>query len=333
MRPLVLYFMCLGSGCSHVNDVMFHIYTDPYEDINCIKNRAGHKLPVPDIVKCYEKLQQDKNRKDLDLDDNSIKYLTENIIDVGPDDYRLKAYFRKSDSNTDNIYVYFYGVGKTMFWTSLTGDPYYTLKTNFKEDFDILIPEYPGYGVNKFKNDKKNLDKMVAVYAEWLKKNYSGKNIFVGGHSFGCWLALSLANQLEGEKVNVILNNPFYNNQTGMVWVAGRQYGEGLIKFLTSVEYENDKLIQNLVGRNVHVYITSLKKDQICSYDDAVRLSKLGDYVHLIKVKNNSRNFKHTIHRHVNHEQSICIAKNILAGNFDVKQEDYELFKHNLMKS
>lgn len=168
LNPLVLYFTCLCSGCSHLNDVMFHIFTDPYEDINCIRNQAGDKLPVPEIVKHYKAILEGKNIKDLDLDDYSIDFLTKKIIEVGPEDYKLKAYYQ--NSNKDNLFVYFYGVGKTMFWTSLTGNPYYTLKTNMQNDFDILLPEYPGYGINNHKNDRKNFEKMVKVYADWLKK-------------------------------------------------------------------------------------------------------------------------------------------------------------------
>lgn len=328
LHPLILYIGCILSGPSHINDVMFHIYTDPFEDINCIKDKAGNKLPVPTIAKYYKCLLKDKNRTDLDLDDYSIEFLTKKIIDVGPDDYKLKAYYQ--NSGKENLFVYFYGVGKTMFWTSLTGNPYYTLKTNMEKDFDLLIPEYPGYGVNNFKNNHKNLDRMIDVYVKWIKEHYGGKNIIIGGHSFGCWLALKLANQLEGEQVNLILNNPFFNNQTSMITVAGATYGERLVKFLSSVEYENDKLIKNLEGRNVHVYLTPLRKDKICAYEDSVKLAKIGDYVHMIKVKDNSRKFKHIIHRYVNHEQNRWIAQNIVAGNFNFNQEDYELFKNSL---
>ncbi|MDR2402071.1 MAG: alpha/beta hydrolase [Cytophagales bacterium] len=330
LNPLILYFSCLCSGFSHVNDVMFHIYTDPYEDINCIKNHAGDKLPVPEIVKYYKGFLENKDRKDFDLDDYSVEFLTKNIIDVGPADYRLKAYYKNSAK--DCLFVYFYGVGKTMFWTSLTGNPYYTLKTNLQNDFDILIPEYPGYGVNNFKNDRKNLEKMVGVYADWIQENYHGKKIIIGGHSFGCWIALSLTNKLADENVNVILNNPFYNNQTTMLWAVGKKYGETLTKFLTFVEYENDKLIKSLGGKNVNIYITSLKEDKVCAYEDSVRLSKLCDYVHLIDLCDNSKNFKHRIHRYVNHEQNLWISRNILNEKFYFSEADYDLFKNSILK-
>ena len=332
LNPLLIYFSCLLSGPSHINDVMFNIFTDPYEDINCIKDLEGNKLSIPAIKKCYDSLREDKNRKDLGIDDASIEFLTNDIIDIGPQDYTLKAYYKNFEK--DQLFVYFYGVGKTMFWTSLTGDPYYTLKTNMKNDFDLLIPEYPGYGVNNFKTDRKNLEKMLDVYTEWITDNYHGKKIIIGGHSFGCWLALKLANALvEEENIDVIMNNPFFNNQTSMLWVAGRKYGEKFVKLLTSVEYENDKLIKNLEGKNVNIFITAIKKDAVCSYDDAVKLAELGDYVHFIKVKNNSRNFKHTIHRYVNHEQNLWIAKNILQKNYNIAPEDYEKFKKDLLQA
>lgn len=89
-------------------------------------------------------------------------------------------------------------------------------------------------------------------------------------------------------------------------------------------------MIKRLEGRNVHVFITPLKLDEVCAFEDSVGLPKIADYVRLLKVKNNSKNFEHTIHRYINNELNRIIAQNILTGNFNLTKKYYELFKNSL---
>ena len=324
--PFVWFFSSLFISITNINDLMFILLNEPFKTINSVKNKNNESLPLPIILDNIKKIKENKiNIEDSDLNDYSKNLLSNEIIEIGNKNDKFKAYYK--NSNKVNLIVYFHGCGKSIFWKSLTGDYNYSLVSNFKDDFDIFIPEYPSYLAG---NNKKKFELMIKECAKWIRKNYNGQKIIIGGHSFGCWLALFLANKLKDQDINVILNQPFYDNKRAMVWTAQKFIGEKISNFLASVEYDNAKLILKLKkNKDLNIYITALETDHLCKYEDSIELSKLGDKIHFMHIMVNSYDFEHTKHRHINHEQNLWIAKNVIEGKYKLKLEDYNVFKAN----
>lgn len=216
----------------------------------------------------------------------------------------------------------------TIFRKTLIGEKPYSLQTYFKNDFDILIPEWPGTSINDYKNDKENFEKMTDVCAKWLREKYQGKKIIIGGHSFGCWLALCLAKKLQDQDIVIILNNAFYDNQTAMLWTLS-PFNKKFLQSVTTKVYKNDEILQTLKHLHKKIFILANPKDLICPYQDSQNLKRQNPEIELLNIFPDSRNFVYKNHMKINFEENFWIATNAVKEKYYLTEKDYNDYKKN----
>lgn len=136
-------------------------------------------------------------------------------------DYFLKiedipcVFFREKDSDNieKNLIIFFHGNGESIFNIY---DLY--LKINvFSEGYDLLIPELPGYPKNKERDFSiRTREEYIKKILEFCKTYYSNKNIFIIGHSLGCYFATLLASKDENNTIfkKLIIVCPFLTDKT-----------------------------------------------------------------------------------------------------------------------
>jgi predicted esterase len=305
---------------------------------NTIMTKQGKTFHSSEISQMYKKFENlkslEKNYiaefcKEYDLNETSLKIFNENIITLN-NDYKLHCFYESKKNG--KVFIFFHGIFTTIFRKNLIGETPYSLRTYFKNDFDILIPEWPGTSINDYKNDKENFEQMIDVCAEWLKKKYQGKKIIIGGHSFGCWIALGLVKKLEDRDLTVILNNIFYDNQTAILWTLS-PFHKKFLKSVTTRIYKNDELLQSVKHLHKKIFILAHPKDFVCSYEDAQKLKSQNPEIKLLDIFPDSRNFSYENHTKINFEENFWIAQNAVEGKYFLKEEDYTKFKKMLLKS
>lgn len=310
----------------------------PFYQKNVISERKKRKFYSSEIAKIYWEFEQLKNekqnyleefRKMYDLSEFSLQIFDKNIITFDAD-YKIHSFYEKKDKHK-KVIVFFHGILTSIFRKSFLSDVPYSLRTYFKNDFDILIPELPGSSINTYQNDEKNFEQMVDVCAKWLRERYEGKKIFIGGHSFGCWLALKLAEKLQDQDVTIILNSAFFDNQTAIIWTLS-PVNEKFLKSVTTKVYDNNEILQKLKHLHNRVFLLAHPKDSVCPYEDAKKLKSQNPGVRLINIFKDSRNFSYRHHVKVNFEENLWIAQNAWQDSSFFTEENYKKFKRNLAR-
>lgn len=321
------------------SNLMFVTDDLPFHQKNVITKDKKTEYHSSEIAKIYWEFEQLKTEKQdyikefqnkYNLSERSIQIFDKNIITLDPD-YQIRCFYEKAEGH-EKVIIFFHGILMSIFRKSFLSDKPYSLRTYFKNDFDILIPELPGSSINTYQNDEKNFEKMVDVCAKWLRDNYQGKKIFIGGHSFGCWLALKLAEKLQDQDITVILNNVFFNNQTATVWTLS-PVNEKFLKTVTTNVYDNNEILQRLKPLHEKIFILAHPEDRICPYEDAKKLKSLNPNVRLINIFKDSRNLSYHQHIKINFEENFWIAQNASHGAKFFTKENYKKFKKSLAQN
>ncbi len=336
---VILVLTFLFSNTPEANSNLMFVTDDfPFYQKNVISKEKDKVFPSAEIAKIYWEFEQLKKQnqnyieefqKKYDLSEHSVHIFDKNIITLDSD-FQIRSFYEKEEKH-EKVIVFFHGILMSIFRKSFLSDEPYSLRTYFKNDFDILIPELPGSSINTYQNDEKNFEKMVDVCAKWLRDHYQGKKIFIGGHSFGCWLALKLAEKLQDQDITVILNNVFFNNQTATVWTLS-PVNEKFIKSLTTNVYDNNEILQRIKPLHKKIFILSHPKDFICPYEDAKKLKSNNPDIHLVNIFKDSRNFNYRYHVKINFEENFWIAKNDNEDANFFTETNYQKFKRKLIK-
>jgi len=314
------------------SNLMFVSNDLPFYTNNVIISKKNQQFHSSEIAKFYwdfEKLKNENTnyieefKKKHDLSERSIEIFDKNIITLNPN-YKIRSFYKKAEEH-DKIVVFLHGILVSIFRKTFLSDATHSLVTYFKDDYDILIPELPGSSINTYCNDKKNFEKMLNVCEKWLREQYQGKKILICGHSFGCWMALKLAEKLQDQDINVILNNPFFDNQTATVWTLSPINK----KFLTSVTtkiYDNNEVLQKIKHLHKKIFILTHPLDFVCPYEDAKKLKDQNPNVNFVHIFNDSRNFNYKNHIKINFEEDLWIAQNASNDPDFFTEENYKKF-------
>lgn len=354
IRYLLIFFLLLFSSPFLLillnnpeknNNLMFVTDDIPLLKKNVIKTEKDNVLYLSQIVQAYKEYKilklKDENYKEqlvnkYKLSARSLE-IFDNIITLD-DQYQINSLF--FNNKQDKIFVFCHGILMSIFRENLISEKNHSLYTYFKDDFDVLIPEWPGSSINNYKNDKKNFERMIDVCAEWLKKNYNGKKIIISGHSFGCWLALGLAKKLKDQDITVILNNAFYDNQTAILWTLSpihdkffKPVNDKFLKAVTTKEYRNNIVLQDLYDIHEKIFILANPRDMVCPYHDAQKLKLENPRINMLDVLTDSRNFVYKTHTKINFEENFWIAQNVINNNYVLTENDYNAFKKGLVSS
>lgn len=333
---LVLTFLFSNTPEGNSN-LMFFTDDFPFYQKNVISKEKDKVVPSAEIAKIYWEFEQlktetpnyiEKFQKKYDLSERSIQIFDKNIITLDPD-YQIRSFYEREEKH-GKVIVFFHGILMSIFRKSFLSDEPYSLRTYFKNDYDILIPELPGSSINKYQNDELNFEKMVEVCAKWLIDHYHGKKIFIGGHSFGCWLALKLAEKLQDQDITVILNNVFFNNQTATVWTLS-PVNEKLIKSVTTNVYDNNEILQRIKPLHKKIFLLAHPQDFICPYEDAKKLKSQNPDVHLVNLFKDSRNLDYRYHTKINFEENFWIAQNANEDAIFFIEKNYKKFKQGFI--
>ncbi len=132
--------------------------------------------------------------------------------------------------------------------------------------YDIFILDYRGYG--KSEGDIENQEQMfqdVSVVYHKLLTGYEEKKVIITGYSIGSGIAAYLAS--ENNPKGLILLAPYYNftefSGTRMPFIPD---------FLKKFSFETNVYLEKI---QAPIAIFHGNKDQVISYDNSVRLSKL----------------------------------------------------------
>lgn len=115
---------------------------------------------------------------------------------------RLNAIFAKTESpNKKGVILYHHGnAGNLNSWGNVAPD-------FLKLGYDILIPDYRGYGKSTGKLSEQMLTKDAQQFYEYLKERYSEDQIVLYGRSLGTGVTTNLARSVRCKMV--ILETPF----------------------------------------------------------------------------------------------------------------------------
>lgn len=80
--------------------------------------------------------------------------------------------------------LYLHGAGGGSVWT-----PFFDL---LAQDFDVLVPEHPGFGASDMPDWFDNIHDLAYFYAQFLREQKLDK-VHLVGHSIGGWLAMEMA--------------------------------------------------------------------------------------------------------------------------------------------
>lgn len=132
--------------------------------------------------------------------------------------------------------------------------------------YDIYILDYRGFGKsNGNVESEEQVHKDVSLVYRNVIKKYDQQKIVIIGYSIGTGLASYLASNNHADKL--ILQAPFYNFTT-----LSEQMVPFMPNFLKKFSFKTNTLIPKI---KCPIYIFHGNKDQLISYENSVRLSKL----------------------------------------------------------
>ena len=136
-------------------------------------------------------------------------------------------------------------------------------------DFDLLIPELPQHGAGKAPHELHSIKEHTDAIIELINKYNSGNNVYLMGHSLGCYLASGI-NESEISTIKTILLNPpnkFYtdNEMQERIQEQIKLYNEKSLSEFSQEEVINTlKLINDLfdeMGIEIRFSIQDITED------------------------------------------------------------------------
>ncbi len=174
-------------------------------------------------------------------------------------DVRLHA-LKFSVPNPKGVILYFHGNARALDnWGYIAAD----LLPN---GYDIVLPDYRGYGKSKGVRSEKNLFKDARYIFDQLAAKYGAKNVVVYGRSLGSGVASSLA--AETIPKLLILETPYYS--------IGRLAAEQMrflpTNLLLAYKFRSDLFLPKV---KCPIYIFHGTADELIPYQHAVDLKTL----------------------------------------------------------
>ncbi len=322
---ILLFSTTIFSFLMHKGVIVdFIIFRESPLESSIIRDSNGNRIECADVVRMYNEWKEDNN---ADIDQH-FRYVFNNIIDINNSGYH--AYYHKSTKPNRDIIVFFHGVQCCIF-----SDPFvntsrsYCLLNYIKDDFDVLIVEYPSFSINKKEDIRTNFKTVLEEVNKWVEANYKNKKKIIIGHSFGCYLSLYCSN-LSDKFIydGIIIANPFSNIQS-----AAKHYTRNspLYPFCLLQKKEYD-CVEEVRKLRTNLVIIKLDKDRICPPEDAKILFD--------NFYNNNQNFKcelvdvaekdslsntHYRHEFPNIEQALFFVKRFCDKNYaSITYDDYK---------
>lgn len=293
-----------------------------------IRDGNGNKIECADVVNMYNKWKE--NNADVD---QHFRQIFEKIIDINNSGYH--AYYHKSQKPDRDIIVFFHGVQCCIF-----SDPFvntsrsYCLLNYIKDDFDVLIVEYPSFSINKKEDIRTNFKTVLNEVNKWVEANYKNKKKIIIGHSFGCYLSLYCSNLSDDFNYDgIIIINPFINIQSA----AKHCTRDSILYHFAFLQKKEYDCVEEVKKLKANLVIIKLDKDRICPPEDAKILFD--------NFNNNNQNFKCELvdmaekdslsnkyyrHEFPNIEQALFFAKRFC--DKDYASITYDGYKKELIK-
>ena len=326
---ILLFFTTTFSFLIHKGVIVdYIIFRESPLGSTFIRDGNGNKIECADVVNMYNKWKE--NNADVD---QHFRQIFENVIDINNSGYH--GYYHKSQKPDRDIIVFFHGVQCCIF-----SDPFvntsksYCFLNYIKDDFDVLIVEYPSFSINKKENIRTNFKTVLNEVNKWVEANYKNKKKIIIGHSFGCYLSLYCSNLADSFIYDgIIILNPFMNIQSAAKHCT-RNSPVYPFSFLVKKEYD---CIEEISKIKTNVVIIKLDKDRICPPEDAKILFD--------NFNNNNQNFKCELvdmagkdslsnkyyrHEFPNIEQALFFAKRFC--DKDYANITYDGYKKELIK-
>ena len=291
-----------------------------------ISDANDNKIQCADVVNMYNKWKE--NNADVD---QHFRQIFEKVIDINNSGYH--AYYHKSQKPDRDIIVFFHGVQCCIF-----SDPFvntarsYCFLNYIKDDFDVLIVEYPSFSINKKEDIRTNFKKVLKEVNKWVGENYKDKKKIIIGHSFGCYLSLYCSNLSDDFNYDgIIIANPFSNLQSAVKHCtrSGILYP---FAFLQKKEYDCVEEVRKL---KTNLVIVKLDSDHICPPGDAKIILDNFNKKHYSNIKcelfdvakydSLSTFAKYHRHEFPNIEQLLFFAKRFCDKNYaNITYDDYK---------
>jgi alpha-beta hydrolase superfamily lysophospholipase len=178
--------------------------------------------------------------------------------------------------NSKGVIIYFHGnKGNLKRWGEIAS--YFT-----QFNYDVFVIDYRGYGKSTGKFNEKAMYGDAQLCYEYVKQQYSEKDIVVYGRSLGTTFAAYIASQNKPKQL--ILEAAFFN----LIDAAKHQYIY-VPKFLLKYKFNTNEYIKNVSCPIVFFHGTD---DWITPYEGSKRLFKeaTSNDKHFITIENGSHN-------------------------------------------
>lgn len=163
-----------------------------------------------------------------------------------------------SDSSKGLIFYLHGNAGSLSKWGAVA-------KTYTALNYDVFIPDYPGYGKSEGKiKDEKQLFNTIQIAYDKLKQSYKEDSIIIIGYSIGTGLAAKLASDNHPKKL--ILQAPYYS----LTDIMKRTYPV-LPSFLLKYKFETYKYLEKC---SMPVVIFHGNADEVIYYGSSLKLQK-----------------------------------------------------------
>jgi len=177
--------------------------------------------------------------------------------------------------NPKGVILYFHGNARALDnWGYIVAD----LLPN---GYDIIIPDYRGYGKSKGVRTEKNLFKDARYLFDQLASNYGPENVVLYGRSLGSGIASSVAT--ESTPKLLILETPYYSIQR----LASEQMHFLPINSLLKFKFRSDLFLPKV---KCPVYIFHGTEDELIPYQHAVDLKALVPTIDFTTIPTASHN-------------------------------------------
>ncbi len=228
-----------------------------------------------------------------------------------PRDYNLLntlEVFIKTDDNIDLLSWYHIGDPNLPLLVYFHGNSFHIgdranrIERYTKQNWNVLLVSWRGFGGNKGKPTEANFYKDGEAVLKWIKKNtdFTFKQIVIYGESLGSGVAVELG--IKYEFLSIVLEAPF----TSIEDIAQKRYRIFPTKFLVKDKFNNYGKIDKLKSP---LLIISGKKDEIVPHAHSVRLFDKAN------VKKKSVFIDEAIH---NNLYDFGIEKNVIEFNLDI---------------
>lgn len=321
---ILLFFTTIFWFLMHKSVIVdFIIFRESPLGGTIIRDSNGNRIECADVVRMYNKWKE--NNADVD---QHFRQIFEKVIDINDSGYH--GYYHKSTKSDRDIIVFFHGVQCCIFSNPFVNtSKSYCLLNYIKDDFDVLIVEYPSFSINKKEDIRTNFKTVLEEVNKWVEANYKNKKKIIIGHSFGCYLSLYCSNLADRFIYDgIIIINPFINIQS-----AAKHYTRNSplypFSFLVKKEYD---CIEEIRKIKTNLVIMKLDKDRICPPEDAkILFDNFYNNNHDFKcelvnmAEKDSLSNKYYRHEFPNIEQALFFAKRFCYKDYaNITYDDYK---------